>query len=132
MKSLVDESEIFARYLQRKFPPTENGEKKELAQTLLNEILKKEGKVNIDSESEEIKFKEKINNKLQSSLKRKIYNWKPIDYKYYNALLYLFARSAPEYAVLTKIFTEIFDRDKEFKPRSLFDFGSGVGTVTWY
>lgn len=46
--------------------------------------------------------------------------------------MYLLARAPAEYAVLTKIFSEIVNLDKDFAPRSLFDYGSGVGTVTWY
>lgn len=40
-------------------------------------------------------------------------------------------RAPPEYAVITKIFKEISQRDQNFKPRSYFDFGSGVGTGLW-
>ncbi|CAH1985197.1 unnamed protein product [Acanthoscelides obtectus] len=40
-------------------------------------------------------------------------------------------RSAAEYAVLVKILGEIQARDPEFKPNSLFDFGSGTGTASW-
>lgn len=47
------------------------------------------------------------------------------------ALAYLLSRAPADYAVLMKIFGEIVQRDPEFTPRSLFDFGSGVGTVTW-
>ncbi|KAJ8959291.1 hypothetical protein NQ318_021976 [Aromia moschata] len=50
-----------------------------------------------------------------------------MDYNAYNSVLYLMARFVPEYAVLIKILGEISSRDPEFKPRSLFDFGSGVG-----
>jgi len=41
------------------------------------------------------------------------------------------ARSAPEYAVLQKIFMEMKAREPDFQPHSMFDFGSGVGTATW-
>lgn len=41
------------------------------------------------------------------------------------------ARSAPEYAVLQKIFMEMKTRDPDFHPLTMFDFGSGVGTATW-
>lgn len=72
------------------------------------------------------------NNYTRKSFREKIYNWKPIKYEVYNSLVYLLGRAPAEYAVLLKIFGEIAYRDKEFVPRSLFDFGSGVGTVTWY
>lgn len=72
-----------------------------------------------------------INDKVLNILKHKVYHWTPIDYDLQTCLLYLVGRFAPEYSVLTKIFAEINQRDPEFKPRSLLDFGSGVGTVTW-
>lgn len=47
------------------------------------------------------------------------------------AWAYLYGRAAKEYAIILKIFSEIVKRDPEFKPRSFFDFGAGVGTGTW-
>jgi len=47
------------------------------------------------------------------------------------AMAYLVARIAPEYATLYQIFQEICRRDPDFQPQTLFDFGSGVGTVLW-
>lgn len=88
--------------------------------------------VEINTELDEERLKQSVNDKLQVLMKKRVYNWSTINYDSYNSLLYLFANAASDYAVLTKIFTEIYNRDKDFKPRSLFDFGSGIGTVTWY
>jgi len=63
--------------------------------------------------------------------KQRIYSWQAINYDEYKSLLYLFGRSDEEYAVITRIFEEIKKRDPKFKPRSYFDFGSGVGTGVW-
>lgn len=125
------ESEVFRRKLRNKVPPMEMHEKYQLQQKLTTNILKGTN-VEINSEVNEDKLKQSVNNKLQVIMKKKIYNWSAISYDYYGALLYLFARSSSDYAVLMKIFTEIQNRDKNFKPRTLFDFGSGIGTVTWY
>ncbi|XP_076764349.1 ribosome assembly protein METTL17, mitochondrial [Xylocopa sonorina] len=64
-------------------------------------------------------------------LKNLVYNWAPIQYDKYTSLAYLVNRSIPEYSVLYKIFNEIVDRDKDFIPKTLFDYGSGTGTVMW-
>lgn len=109
----------------------ERNDIKELKQKLLTRILDKESNVEINEEKDEEQFKQKINDKLKNLVKEKVYNWSPINYDHYGALVYLFARSAPEYAVLFKIFNEIFIRDKKFKPKSYFDFGSGTGTGLW-
>ncbi|CAK9802665.1 Methyltransferase-like protein 17, mitochondrial [Anthophora plagiata] len=60
-----------------------------------------------------------------------VYNWTPILYDKYTSIAYLVGRSVPEYSVLYRIFKEIYDNDKNFVPKTLFDFGSGVGTVIW-
>lgn len=57
--------------------------------------------------------------------------WEPIIYDDYKALTYVMGRSALEYAVVLRVFNEIAQRDPDFKPRSFFDFGAGVGTGTW-
>lgn len=64
-------------------------------------------------------------------LKTLLYNWAPIQYDTYTSLAYLVNRSMPEYSVLYKIFNEIVNNDKNFTPKTLFDFGSGTGTVMW-
>lgn len=66
-----------------------------------------------------------------SSPPKSVYNWKPINYDKYQAYCYLIGRSVQEYAVVLKIFQEIAERNVNFKPRSLFDFGSGIGTGLW-
>lgn len=59
------------------------------------------------------------------------YIWKPIIYDGYKAMTYAMGRAALEYAVVQRIFNEIAQRHPDFKPRSFFDFGAGVGTGTW-
>lgn len=68
---------------------------------------------------------------VQQVLQQRVYSWKPINYDEYQSLVYLIGRSTMEYAVIMRIFQEIVKRDPKFKPRSYFDFGSGVGTGVW-
>ena len=46
-------------------------------------------------------------------------------------ILYLLARLAPEYAAVYRVLHELRAREPRFRPRSLLDFGSGVGSVAW-
>jgi ribosomal protein RSM22 (predicted rRNA methylase) len=69
-------------------------------------------------------------------------------------MLYLASRFAPDFAVLTQIFSEVINKirnksfefylkytkwkhlkikrkDPNFDPKHVFDFGSGVGTTMW-
>lgn len=71
------------------------------------------------------------NSKALKLFKSLIYNWSPISYNKYISLAYLISRSVPEYSVLYKIFNEIVNSDKNFIPKTLFDYGSGTGTVIW-
>ncbi|KAK4884246.1 hypothetical protein RN001_000517 [Aquatica leii] len=129
-KSVIEDCKILIRYLKARLTPVEKNHinviKREVTQEILN-------KYNLDTASEEKKEKLLLglNGKIQERLKQKIYNWTPIQYNEYNSLLYLLGRFAPDYAALVRVLYEISIKDLQFKPRSLFDFGSGVGTVTW-
>jgi ribosomal protein RSM22 (predicted rRNA methylase) len=83
------------------------------------------------SEEEVMKQCKLIKGKVLHKLKSNLYAWKPIEYNHINSLIYMVARCAPEYYVLTTIFNEIKIRDSDFKPQTIFDFGSGVGSVLW-
>ncbi|CAH8613457.1 unnamed protein product [Heterobilharzia americana] len=58
-------------------------------------------------------------------------SWKSLSYSGHTCELYLVARLAPNFASACRILYEIRKRCPNFIPRSLFDFGSGLGTVTW-
>lgn len=75
--------------------------------------------------------KNQIQNKVHWAFKQQTYSWKNTLYDNYKSLQYLVGRAPPEYAAITQIFKEITQRDETFKPRSYFDFGSGVGTGLW-
>ena len=65
-------------------------------------------------------------------LKKKTYFWAPIEYNQFKSLVYMTSRSVAEYSVLVNILNEIKIRDKKFDPNTVFDFGSGMGSVLWY
>lgn len=83
------------------------------------------------SEKQQIKFEKFINNRIEKLIAQRTYNWNPIDFSNQHLChQYLLSRIAPEYNVIQMIFNEIQQRDPNFTPESLFDFGSGIGTVT--
>ncbi|KAF4530487.1 hypothetical protein B566_EDAN018573, partial [Ephemera danica] len=59
------------------------------------------------------------------------YHWKAIEYDAHTCLQYLVTRVAPEFAILNRVFAELTTRLPNFKPQTVFDFGSGVGSVAW-
>lgn len=72
-----------------------------------------------------------IQKEIAKVFHERIYSWKAITYDAYKSLVYAFGRSSKEFASICRVFHEITSRDSEFKPRSFFDFGAGVGTGTW-
>ncbi|XP_076169841.1 ribosome assembly protein METTL17, mitochondrial isoform X2 [Ptiloglossa arizonensis] len=89
-------------------------------------------KLQIQSNTEEMTDKDLLKDpNALKLLKQLIHNWKPIHYDKYTSLSYLVSRSAPEYTVMYKILNEIRTKDTNFIPKSLYDYGSGIGTVLW-
>lgn len=85
----------------------------------------------IVSDETETKMRKELSAQIDTIFYSNNYNWKPIEYTETTAWAYLYGRAAKEYAIILKIFSEIAKRDPEYKPRSFFDFGAGVGTGTW-
>ncbi|PAA55254.1 hypothetical protein BOX15_Mlig022188g2 [Macrostomum lignano] len=48
-----------------------------------------------------------------------------------NCILYMVARLAPNYSAGVRVLYQLRKRWPEFRPRTLFDYGSGVGTSAW-
>ncbi|XP_011329150.1 methyltransferase-like protein 17, mitochondrial isoform X2 [Ooceraea biroi] len=117
------------RYLHNRRPPVEDHqlpEKLQKVEECLNErVTDNDQKISI----EDIDFR--TNRKARNILKQNVYNWQPIKFDKPTSLTYLVARSVQNYVVLYKILNEIKQRDKNFTPKTLFDFGSGFGTVMW-
>lgn len=133
LKQLIKDSRNLCNYLYRRHPPTEHNELRQKKSNIESRVYSQYANEDITDLSDEqtSNLKNKLKCAVDMELKTQIYNWKPVNYDVHMSLQYLLGRSAAEYAVLSKIFYEIATRDPAFKPRSLFDFGSGVGTVTW-
>ncbi|XP_023930344.1 methyltransferase-like protein 17, mitochondrial, partial [Lingula anatina] len=75
--------------------------------------------------------KEGIFKEVQAKIHLRGNNWRPMKYNQHQSMVYMVARLDREYADLVRVFHEIKARDPEFKPGTLFDFGSGTGSVMW-
>ncbi|KAJ8922406.1 hypothetical protein NQ315_004352 [Exocentrus adspersus] len=131
VKALAADSRKLFLHLKGRNPPIEKEELNRRVEQTKSKVLSRFDNVVINTDEEERRYNQMAGNKMENILRKSIYNWRPIRYDSHTCMLYLMARSAAEYAVLIKIFSEISGRDPEFKPRSLFDFGSGIGTATW-
>uniref|UniRef100_A0A6G1SNU8 Methyltransferase-like protein 17, mitochondrial n=1 Tax=Aceria tosichella TaxID=561515 RepID=A0A6G1SNU8_9ACAR len=68
---------------------------------------------------------------IQGMLEERRRDWHYYEYDERAALMYMATRLAPNYASLKTVMSEIRTLDPDFKPRSVLDFGSGMGTTIW-
>lgn len=124
MKAVHRDAQLLVRYLKcRHIPPEQNhiAYKRQIIADKLKDTMDTSNEQNV----------KKYENKVNKILKSQIYRWEPIVYDNYKSLQYLLGRSAQEYSTISRIFSGIQTRDPTFKPKSYFDFGSGVGTGLW-
>lgn len=127
MKEIIESAKKLTQHLNNRHPPLEQFE-------ISTKLQKVEERLSIENPNEKISVEDidfRNNKKARMILKQNIYNWQPINFDKLTCLTYLVGRSVQNYGVLCKIFTELKSRDKDFRPQTLFDFGSGVGTVMW-
>ena len=77
-------------------------------------------------------FQETVKKKFKEELLQRSNRWKEVIYDTEAAWSYfLGTKTAFDYAVIQTILSEIQKRHKTFEPKTLLDFGSGIGSVTW-
>lgn len=141
IKAVSNDGLILNRYLASRHVPSEvrdiRERKLEIKTKLETEFVElnaakteETGEAVETKEIPEIKRKH-IDKKVMEILRQRTYAWQPINYDNYKSLQYLIGRGAQEYAIIYSIFSEIVKRSPDLKPRSFFDFGSGVGTGIW-
>jgi len=118
LKQLKKEGHAFRNYLRFRQPPMD----KEDVHAKKIEI--------IEELKEQYPNQEIPKNILNKVLKERIYNWQPLNFNRHLGLIYLVSQSTSELAVLRRVLRELHQRTN-FTPRSVFDFGSGVGSVIW-
>ncbi|XP_077280595.1 ribosome assembly protein METTL17, mitochondrial [Temnothorax americanus] len=127
LKEINESAKHLLRHLNHRRPPLEQFE-------LPAKFLKVEERLNAMNPHEKIEVEDidfHKDAKARLILKQNVYNWQPINFDKFTCLTYLVAKGVQNYAVSRKILNEIKSRDKDFRPKTLFDFGSGVGTVAW-
>ncbi|XP_070152107.1 ribosome assembly protein METTL17, mitochondrial isoform X2 [Polyergus mexicanus] len=127
LKEINESAKRLCRYLTQRYPPVEQSE-------LLTKLQKVEKRLNANNHDEKISVKDidfNRNIKARNILKKLVYHWQPINFDKLTCLTYLVAKSVQNYAVSHRILNEIKIRDKDFRPETFFDFGSGIGTNTW-
>ena len=128
--AIFEECVQLRNYLNSRHVPMEENETREKFETIQQNLLSNKKVADLP----DIKIQalaKKYRPKALKILKQQTSMWKPINYDTHKSLLYMTARSSQDYAVLYSIFNEIRIRDKKFKPETVLDFGSGIGTSMW-
>lgn len=130
-KQMLREAQPLERYLMGRRVPVEKTEFFDKRHDVMNEV-KNNLEIDIESlpQEEQDSWKKAIDDKVDQLLKKKLYSWSQIDFTKYMSQLYLVTRSAAEYAVVYNTFQDICKRTN-FVPKTVFDYGAGMGTVIW-
>ncbi|KAI5735195.1 hypothetical protein M8J77_015358 [Diaphorina citri] len=134
--NLEKDAKVMWKYMIARQLPPENREIVENMHKIKNEFMSEIGLDNVDIEEtyseEDIDLLNKgVRRQVNKVLKERTYNWQPVDYTEHISRVYLWSRFVPDYAVLVKVLEEIYKQLPNFKPHSVFDFGSGIGTAIW-
>ncbi|XP_047356104.1 methyltransferase-like protein 17, mitochondrial [Vespa velutina] len=87
---------------------------------------------NLNERNEDIIEYNMKNNSTLVEEKQQLHNSAiTINYNRRTGLLYIVGRSQYEYCAVYKVLNQIKSKNVNFKPQTLFDFGSGIGTVMW-
>lgn len=141
IKAVTNDGLILNRYLASRHVPSEVRDIRERKLEIKTKLETEFEELNAAKSEETGEIVEKqvepdlkrkhIDKKVMEILRQRTYAWQPVNYDNYKSLQYLIGRGAQEYAIIYSIFSEIVKRSPDLKPRSFFDFGSGVGTGIW-
>lgn len=127
LKNINESAKKLLQYLHQRYPPLEQSE-------LPAKLQKVEERLNTNNHGEKISIEDvdfRKNRKARNILKQNVYNWQSINFDALTCLTYMVGRSVQNYAVSHRVLNEIKARDKDFRPETFFDFGSGIGTNAW-
>ncbi|CAK6432454.1 unnamed protein product [Pipistrellus nathusii] len=81
--------------------------------------------------SDSFQTEEKLREAVLHALRKTTYHWQELSYNEGLSLVYMAARLDGIFAAVSRAFHEIQTQLPEFQPKTLMDFGSGTGSVTW-
>ncbi|CAL1544082.1 unnamed protein product [Lymnaea stagnalis] len=132
IKTLLTEKEKLLRYLQQRQVPLSSLELTERARAVEDDIHSKEGnRLQGLTGPDLLAATETLRQKVLNRLRHTTYHWKPMEYDAVMSYIYMVGCVASNYSVLMQCFTEISQRDPDFKPTTVYNFGSRVGAAIW-
>ncbi|XP_075768137.1 ribosome assembly protein METTL17, mitochondrial isoform X2 [Pelodiscus sinensis] len=132
MQGLKDKVEGLTNYLWSRKRPLEATElqrrgvqlEQQLRETLRPRTEDPPGPL---TDAEEQRLQRRVLNRLRKTT----YHWEELRYTEELSLVYMAARLDGGFAAVSRAFHEIRKRVPAFAPRTLLDFGSGTGSVSW-
>lgn len=86
---------------------------------------------NVVLREEELSAREQLRNLVLGKLVERQRSWHYYEYDEWASNLYMAVRLSQNYASVKKVMDEIRSCDSDFEPRTVLDFGSGMGTTIW-
>lgn len=147
-KQYFDAGQKFKTYLHQRKPSMED-QTRSVNRSRIEARIRRKYEAEVDepiTRYDEIEIEAQIQKETERIFEERITTFdhqsKHIQYDKSAAWAYLLGRAAFDYATIHKIMMEIRDRTQQeksheninlspFQPRTLFDFGSGVGTSVW-
>lgn len=74
---------------------------------------------------------DRLSNIILGKLDERRRDWHYFEYDQRASYMYMAARLSPNYSCIRTVMKEICDLDSSFAPKSVLDFGSGMGTTYW-
>ncbi|CAI5791108.1 17, mitochondrial [Podarcis lilfordi] len=127
MRNLEQQTKALTNYLWSRKRPLEAADLRRKAHELEQKFREKKNATGpLDEEAEA-----KLQKKVLDALRKSTYHWEELKYTEELSFIYMAARMDGVFAAVTRAFHEIQKRVSDFEPRTLLDFGSGTGAVTW-
>uniref|UniRef100_A0A8C3SBQ1 Ribosome assembly protein METTL17, mitochondrial n=1 Tax=Chelydra serpentina TaxID=8475 RepID=A0A8C3SBQ1_CHESE len=129
---LKDQVVALTNYLWSRKRPLEASELQMRGQQLEQQLREKVQPRTADASSPLTDAEEeKLQRRVLNRLRKTTYHWEALRYTDELSLVYMAARLDGGFAAVSRAFHEIQKRVPAFAPRTLLDFGSGTGSVSW-
>ncbi|XP_007442030.1 methyltransferase-like protein 17, mitochondrial [Python bivittatus] len=134
IRNLEKKSQSFSNYLWSRKRPVELKDLRRKAQ-LLGQKLRKDAEVPAQEKGEDVppceSGEKKLKKEVLTAIRKTTYHWEELNYTEELSFLYMAARMDAIFAAVSRAFHEIQKRVPDFQPKTLLDFGSGTGAVSW-
>ncbi|XP_054276354.1 methyltransferase-like protein 17, mitochondrial [Macrosteles quadrilineatus] len=132
IKHLLDDAKVLTNYLYSRHYPWEEEDLRERVASFKENVKSRMPPLPDDfTDDQAHHYNNLVKASVANLMSKYNYRWSPLDLQEYSSMVYLMARSAPNYAAVMRVFREIAMLHPDYKPVNLFDFGAGIGSVSW-